>query len=185
VLPHLDTARRLARWLLRSEDDAEDAVQEAALRAFRYFGTFTGGNGRAWFLQIVRHQCWSWRARGRRVHSDSFDEERHSDGWSAPDPEMRLIHLDRATSINRAMNKVPRRWRKLLVLREREEFSYRELADIAGIPLGTVMSGLSRGRQAFRAALGDELNTRRRPKRRRLPPGGRQVNAMTKGEEAW
>jgi RNA polymerase sigma-70 factor (ECF subfamily) len=166
VLPHLDAAYRLARWLLGNEHDAEDVVQEAALRAFRYFGTFSGGNGRAWFLQIVRHLCWSCRGAGRPV-PDSFDEERHSGGRSEADPETQLIRIDDARSIDRAMSRVPGRWRELLVLREREELSYRELADAVGVPMGTVMSGLSRARQAFRAAWSDELNSGR-PRRQRI-----------------
>ena len=78
VLPHLAAARRLARWLLRNEHDAEDVVQESSLRAFRYFRTFTGGNGRAWFLRIVRNTCWSWRSDGFPTPTDPFDEEQHS-----------------------------------------------------------------------------------------------------------
>lgn len=168
VVPHLDAAFQLARWMLRNQNDAEDVVQEAALRAFRYFHTFGGGNGRAWFLQIVRHLCWTWRARGGRVHTDPFDEEQHSTAQSAPNPEARLIRLETTTSINRAMSEVPPRWRELLVLRGRDELSYRELADVVGVPMGTVMSGLSRGRQAFRAALGDESTKRRRRNQRRF-----------------
>jgi RNA polymerase sigma-70 factor (ECF subfamily) len=184
VLPHLDTGRHLARWLLGNTHDAEDVVQEAALRAFRYFGTFKGGNARAWFLQIVRHLAWSWRAQGQRFRSESFDEEQHSGSSSLPNPELRLIRMDRAASISRAMGKVPRRWQKLLVLREREEMSYRELADAADVPVGTVMSGLSRGRQAFRVALRDELNHGKRWSPRRFPPRSRHGQCMTEGEEA-
>src|SRR6185503_7735482 len=78
VLPHLAAARRLARWQLRNEHDAEDALQEAALRAFRYFGTFSGGDGRAWFLSIVRNTCRGWRVRPMDAAMDPFDEEQHS-----------------------------------------------------------------------------------------------------------
>src|SRR5262245_45887947 len=79
VLPHLEAARRLARWLLGDEQDAEDVVQEASLRALRYFRTFSGGNGRAWFLRIVRNTCWGWRGQGVQPPTDPFDEEHHSD----------------------------------------------------------------------------------------------------------
>ncbi len=78
VLPHLDAAHRLARWLMRNEHDAEDVVQEASLRALRYFRTFTGGNGRAWFLSIVRNTSCRWRSRGVQTPTDMFDEEQHS-----------------------------------------------------------------------------------------------------------
>jgi len=157
IVPHLDAAYRLARWLLRHEHDAEDAVQEASLRALRYFHTFTGGNGRAWFLRIVRNVCWNWRAHDSSSVTDPFDEERHSSPPAASDPELRLMQIDDVALIDRAMRNLPGRGRELLVLRELEGLSYQELADVIGIPIGTVMSGLSRARQAFRAALDREL----------------------------
>ena len=158
VLPHLDAAIRLARWQMRNEQDAEDVVQEASLRALRYFRTFSGGNGRAWFLRIVRNTCWSWRGHGVQP-LDPFDEEQHSDARSAADPETLLLQTDHVTSIERAMRNLPDRFRELLVLRELEGLSYRELADEMGIPMGTVMSSLSRARQAFRAALNRSIST--------------------------
>jgi RNA polymerase sigma-70 factor, ECF subfamily len=157
ILPHLDAAYRLARWLIHSEPDAEDAVQEAALRAFRYFRTFAGGNARAWFLRIVRNTCNGWR-RGVPSITEQFDEERHSDVRPASDPEMLLLQTDDVVLIERTMRRLPDRFRELLVLRELEDLSYREMADVMDIPIGTVMSGLSRARQAFRVALEDELN---------------------------
>ena len=160
VLPHLDAAFRLARWQMRNEHDAEDVVQEASLRALRYFRTFSGGNGRAWFLRIVRNTCWSWRD-GVQPLSDPFDEEQHSDARSASDPETLLLQTDDVTSIERAMRNLPDRFRELLVLRELEGLSYRELADEMGIPMGTVMSSLSRARQAFRLALNNHSKPRR------------------------
>lgn len=153
VLPHLDAAYRLARWQLGNEHDAEDVVQEASLRALRYFRTFSGGNGRAWFLRIVRNTCWGWRGQGAQPLTDPFDEEQHSDAQSSSDPETLLLRTDDVQSLDRAMRSLPDRFRELLVLRELEGFSYRELADELGIPIGTVMSSLSRARQAFRAAL--------------------------------
>jgi len=152
VLPHLDAAFRLALWQMRNEHDAEDVVQEASLRALRYFRTFSGGNGRAWFLRIVRNTCWSWRGHSVQPLSDPFDEEEHS-GDQSSDPETLLLQTDDVSSIERAMRNLPDRFRELLVLRELEGLSYRELADEMGIPMGTVMSSLSRARQAFRAAL--------------------------------
>jgi len=158
VLPHLDAADRLARWLMRNQPDAEDAVQEASLRALRYFGTFSGGDGRAWFLRIVRNTCSGWRGHGFQAPTDQFDEEQHSRAQPARDPETLLLHTDDAALMERAMSHLPRRSRDLLVLRELEGLSYRELADAMDIPMGTVMSGLSRARQALRGAL-EELNS--------------------------
>jgi len=157
VLPHLQAAHRLAHWLMRNEHDAEDVVQEASLRAFRYFRTFTGGNGRAWFLRIVRNTCCGWRGHGCHAPTDSFDEVLHS--WVRPttDPEALLLQSDDITLIERAMRSLPDRFRELLALRELEGLSYRELADAKGIPMGTVMSGLSRARDALRAAVDHEV----------------------------
>jgi len=153
VLPHLDAARRLARWLVGNEHDAEDAVQEASLRAFRYFGTFSGRNGRGWFLRIVRNVCWRWRGSKAATPTDLFDEERHSGAGWMPDPETLLLRAADVSLIEGAITDLPDRARALLVLREVEGLSYQELSDVLEIPLGTVMSGLSRARQAFRKAL--------------------------------
>ena len=157
VLPHLDAAYRLARWLMRNEHDAEDVVQEASLRALRYFRTFTGGNGRAWFLRIVRNTCHGWRGHSVQALTDPFDEEQHSSTRPASDPETLLLQTDDVLLIERAMSGLPDRFRELLVLRELEGLSYREIADVMDIPIGTVMSGLSRARQAFRRVLDNEL----------------------------
>jgi RNA polymerase sigma-70 factor (ECF subfamily) len=157
VLPHLPAAHRLARRMMRNEHDAEDVVQEASLRAFRYFRTYTGGNGRAWFLTIVRNTGTRWRGVNRRAPTDLFDEEQHRDTRPASDPERLLLQTDDVTLIGRAMGRLPERFRDLLALRELQGLSYRELADVMRIPMGTVMSGLSRARQAFRRALDCEL----------------------------
>ena len=158
VLPHLDAAYRLARWLTRNDEDAKDVVQEASLRAFRYFRTFTGGSGRAWFFRIVRNTCYGWRGHAGRVVTDMFDEEQHSSDRPASDPETLLLQTAHATVIARAMRNLPARFRRLLVLREFEGLSYRELANALEIPIGTVMSRLSRARQALREALDSEAN---------------------------
>ena len=157
VLPHLDAARRLARWLMRDEHDAEDAVQEASLRAFRYFRTFDGGDGRAWFLRIVRNTCYGWRRHGSRVPTDLFDEEQHSSAQPQPDPETLLLRTHDVALMARALDRLPDHFHQLLVLRELEGLSYRELSDVIGIPIGTVMSRLSRGREALRNALGTDF----------------------------
>src|SRR5262245_55874926 len=153
VLPHLPAGHRLARWLMGNDDDAEDAVQEASLRALRYFRTFTGGNGRAWFLRIVRNTCWERRGQKSQERTDMFDEAQQSRGSAAEDPEMLLLRTDGQTLITRALEALPERFRGLLVLRELQGLSYREVADAMAMPMGTVMSGLSRARQALRVAL--------------------------------
>jgi RNA polymerase sigma-70 factor, ECF subfamily len=157
VLPHLDAAYRLARWLLRNEHDAEDVVQDASLRALRYFRTFNGGNGRAWFLKIVRNACWGWRRRNSQASAEPFDEEQHSIARPMSDPEALLLRTDDVALIERVMRNLPDRFRELLVLRELEDLSYQELADVLQVPIGTIMSRLSRARQAFRVALNNEL----------------------------
>jgi RNA polymerase sigma-70 factor, ECF subfamily len=166
VLPHLDAAYRLARWLMANEHDAEDVVQEASLRAFRYFRTFAGGNGRAWFLRIVRNICYGWHGQKVQLPTDVFDEEQHSGAQLATDPEELMLHAANVEMIEHALREMPGRFRELLVLRELEDLSYQELADVLGIPMGTVMSGLSRARHAFRRELSARLKQReRRPHR--------------------
>lgn len=157
VLPHLDAAYRLASWLMRDPDVAEDVVQEASLRAFRYFRTFVGGDGRAWFLRIVRNTCHGWRGHRYQPPTDSFDEEQHSSAQPQSDPETLLLQTDDATLIARALSSLPDHFHQLLVLRELEGLSYQELSDVIGIPMGTVMSRLSRAREALRSALDTEL----------------------------
>ena len=157
VVPHLDAGYRLARWLMRDERDAEDVVQEASLRAFRYFRTFVGGDGRAWFLRIVRNTCYGWRRHGCQPATDSFDEEQHSNARPQSDPETLLLQSDDATLIARALSSLPDHFHQLLVLRELDGLSYRELSEVIGIPMGTVMSRLSRARVALRRALDTEL----------------------------
>ena len=155
---HLDAGYRLARWLLRNQDDAEDVVQEASLRALRYYQSFAGGNGRAWFLRIVRNTCWGWRDRRRRAQDDPFDEEHHVDIRPASIPESLLLRTDGAASIARALSALPDRLRTLLVLREFEGLWYQELAAAEGIPVGTVMleavPGSSRAARRPRARAG-------------------------------
>lgn len=157
VLPHLDSAYRLAYWLMRDEHDAEDVVQEASLRALRYFRTFAGGDGRAWFLKIVRNTCINWRNYRFQAQTDPFDEERHCCDRPTSDPETLLLRTDDAMLVARAMSNLPQRFHQVLVLRELEGLSYREMADAMDIPMGTVMSSLSRARHALRGALDSEL----------------------------
>ena len=148
ILPHLDAAYNFARWLVRNSDDAEDVVQEACLRAFRYFGTFRGGNARAWLLRIVRTTSFTWlqKNHGRRQETE-FDEEIHRSGGDDLSPETLLLQRAKTQLLDQAMRQLPDRLREVLVLRELEGLSYKEIADVLGIPLGTVMSTLSRARE--------------------------------------
>jgi RNA polymerase sigma factor (sigma-70 family) len=174
VVPHLAAARRLARWLTRNEHDADDVVQEASLRAFRYFRSFTGGNGRAWFLAIVRNTSADWRRRSANQCGDPFDEEQHGNAHAVTaDPELLALQADDAALIARALRNLPDRFHQVLALREIEGLSYRELADAIGIPIGTVMSRLARAREALRAELGDQLTRGVTPS----PPAAREEEA--------
>jgi RNA polymerase sigma-70 factor (ECF subfamily) len=156
ILPHLDAAHNLARWLVRSSDDAEDVVQEACLRAFRYFGTFRGGNARAWLLKIVRTTAFRWLQKNRAQHlATEFDEAIHSEGCEAFNPEILLLQGADTQLLEQAMNLLPDRLREVLLLREREGLSYKEIADVVSVPMGTVMSTLFRARERFRHAASD------------------------------
>jgi RNA polymerase sigma-70 factor, ECF subfamily len=154
LLNHLDAAYNLARWLTHNEHDAEDIVQDAYLRAIRHFGSFHGGEGRAWLLTIVRNRCYdSARQKGVRERTTSFDEELHNTRQVTLDPETSLLQKERAGLLRDALAELPLEIREVLVLRELEELSYKEIASIARIPMGTVMSRLSRGRQQLQQVL--------------------------------
>jgi RNA polymerase sigma-70 factor, ECF subfamily len=153
ILPHLDAAYNLARWLVRNSDDAEDIVQEACLRAFRYFAGFHGGDARAWLLRIVRNTSYRWLQKTRAYEpAVLFDEEVHTSGIEPSNPEQLLLQNADGRLVERAMNELPVRFREILVLRELEGLSYKEIADVMCVPLGTVMSTLSRARARFRLA---------------------------------
>ncbi len=155
VLPHLDAAYNLARHLVRNADDAEDAVQEACLRAMRYFGGFRGGDGRAWLLAIVRNACYTQLRRGRAdAAATEFDEEIHTAAGDEPAPEADLARKLTAESLERALERLPLVFREVIVLRELEDLSYTEIAEIAGVPIGTVMSRLARARARLQRDLG-------------------------------
>lgn len=152
VLPHLDAAVNLARWLLRNRADAEDVVQEAMLRAFRFFERFRGGDARAWLLQIVRNCCYSWLQKNRPSDlMDEFDEELHL--LPSLTPEALAAQADERRRLMQALEFLPPRWREVLVLRELEGCSYKEIGEITGIPIGTVMSTLSRARGRLQQTL--------------------------------
>lgn len=160
ALPYLNAAYNLARWLLRDDRAAEDVVQEAYLRGFRFFDSFRGGDARPWLLGIVRNCSYSWlQQRGQEGETLEFDEDRDSQADAAvdqvpADPEALLLRkLDRQR-IDRAIEGLPPVFREVIVLRELEAMSYDEIAAVAGIPAGTVMSRLSRARTLLRQALG-------------------------------
>ena len=156
ILPHLDAAHNLARWLVRGSDDAEDVVQEACLQAFRYFGTFRGGNARAWLLKIVRNTAFRWLQKNRaQQFATEFNEAIHSEECEGPNPENLLLQGADTQLLEQAMNVLPDRLREVLLLREQEGLSYKEIAEVAGVPIGTVMSTLFRARERFRHAASD------------------------------
>lgn len=146
VMRHLDAAHNLARWLARNDQDAEDVVQEAMLRAFRFFGGFRGGDGKVWLLAIVRNvfytQCAQVPARGVL---DEFDETVHG-GVEDDDPQAALLRAVDAQTLRDALERLPLAFREVLVLRELEECSYKEIASITHLKIGTVMSRLARAR---------------------------------------
>jgi len=153
LVAHLDAAYNLARWLMRNETEAEDAVQEAYLRAIRHWAGFRGGDGRAWLLTIVRNACYDrLKQKGASDQHTDFDEAVHSAGRQTPNPETALLLAERTELVKKSLAELPAQHREVLVLREQEELSYREIADITGIPLGTVMSRLSRARQHLQEA---------------------------------
>ncbi len=167
VLPHLDAAYNLARWLLRDGTDAEDVVQEACLRAYTYFDGFRGGNAKAWLLKIVRNSCYSWFKDNPKGESMTPDDE----GRLAPEheralnaagpcdlsPEARLLAAADQAVLQEGLNALPANYREVLVLREIEELSYKEISEIADIPIGTVMSRLARARELLQSSLARRL----------------------------
>lgn len=147
ILPHLDAAYNLARRLARNEQDAQDIVQEAYLRAFRHFANFHGSDGRAWVLTIVRNTGFTWLAANRqRLYTEQFDENLIPPDTRSPNPEAQLLRNDGTRFLRNAIENLPPDFREVLVLREIEEMSYKEIADCTGMPTGTVMSRLSRAR---------------------------------------
>jgi len=152
VLPHLDAAFNLARWLLHGRADAEDVTQDAMLRAFRFFRGFHGGDARAWVLQIVRNTCYTWLEKNRPLElSTEFDEGLYPQ--SGANPETLAIAGDNRERLTRALADLPPRFREVLVLRELEGCSYKEIAAVTSVPIGTVMSTLARARQRLQRAL--------------------------------
>lgn len=157
VLPHLDAAYNLARWLVRNGTDAEDLVQEAYLRAWKGFSGFRGADGRGWLLAIVRNTCYTWlRANRRQELAVEFDEGVHSgaggDG-ELPEAERLVAESAGRQTLEKALQELPAEFREVIVLRELEELSYKEISEIAGVPVGTVMSRLARARSRLQISL--------------------------------
>jgi RNA polymerase sigma-70 factor (ECF subfamily) len=159
VMAHLDAAYNLARWLARNERDAEDVVQEACLRAFRFYASFHGGNARAWLLAIVRNTYYTWLEKNRaQMQNVEFTDDTVAavdyDMATTADSVERLLQEDDTRQlVRRALEMIPAEFREVIVLRELEDLSYREIAQVADIPLGTVMSRLSRARKLMLKAL--------------------------------
>ena len=154
MLPHLDAAYNLAKWLLGNEQDAQDVVQEAYLRAFKSFSGFHGSNGRAWLLTIVRNTSYTLFKKNRAVDfTTTFDEEIHAPGYDSVSPATLLEQSEDAELIREAMDELPAEFREILVLRHQEDLSYKEIADVAQIPPGTVMSRLARARAKLKERL--------------------------------
>lgn len=147
LLPHLDAAYNLARWLTRDARDAEDVVQEAYLRALKHFGTFKGGDARPWLLRIVRNTYYTWIQRNRVTENMTpFEDEEEIHISDAPNPEMLLLKETDKQLVRRALRKLPTEFLEVIVLREFEELSYKQIADTVQVPVGTVMSRLARAR---------------------------------------
>jgi RNA polymerase sigma-70 factor (ECF subfamily) len=147
TLPHITAAYNLARWLTRNDHDAQDVVQEAYLRALKFFGGFRGGDGRAWLLKIVRNTCYTWLQRNRNGSTAvlSEDEIEHVES-AVPHPEALFLKKVNRELLHSAIEELPLEFREVLILRELEELSYKQIADVVEIPIGTVMSRLARAR---------------------------------------
>jgi RNA polymerase sigma factor (sigma-70 family) len=156
VVPHLDAAYNLSRWLTRNDTDAQDVVQEAYLRAFKFFGSYKGGDSRAWLLTIVRNTCYTWLHQNRaRELTTEFDEEVHS--TESVNPETLLIEGANKKLLKQALEELPVSFREVVILRELEGLSYKEIADITDVPVGTVMSRLARARKRLQVVLAGRL----------------------------
>jgi RNA polymerase sigma-70 factor (ECF subfamily) len=158
IMPHMDAAYNLARWLVGNDTDAQDVVQEAFLRAFKFFGGFRGGDGRSWLLRIVRNSFYNWLREQQRTESHApLDEEVHSIAAETPAPDAAFLEKADREVLHQAIEALPLEFREVLVLRELEGLSYKEIADVAEAPIGTVMSRLARAREQLRQALVERL----------------------------
>jgi RNA polymerase sigma factor (sigma-70 family) len=157
VMPHLDAAYNLARWMTRNTSDGEDVAQEAMLRAFRFFDTFHGEDGRVWLLTIVRNTYLTWlRRQIPRQNAAEFDEALHTDIEATLTPEAEVLRRASEDQVRKAIAQLPTEYREVILMRELEQMSYKEIASITQAPLGTVMSRLSRGRSLLRRLIAGE-----------------------------
>ena len=153
MLPHLDAAHNLARWLTGASHEAEDVVQEAYLRALTFFDSFHGEDGRAWLLAIVRHSCYDWLRKRRQAELLDSAEEVDLAPDSCPDPEAQQLRQADRRQVQEGLERLPAEYREVLVLRELEGMSYRQIARVTDVPVGTVMSRLARARKRLAAEL--------------------------------
>jgi RNA polymerase sigma-70 factor (ECF subfamily) len=154
VLPHLDAAYNLARWLTRDDHAAEDLVQDSCVRAFKAFDRFRGGDGRAWILTIVRNTCYTWLTKNK-AHAPlvEYNDEQDGAGSEALDPALLAARGADGAAVRKALDELPAEFREVVVLRELERLSYQEIAEVSGVPVGTVMSRLSRARKRLEKSL--------------------------------
>jgi len=158
ALPHLKAAYNLARWMVHDDSEAEDIVQEAYLRAFKFFGGYYGGDSRSWLLTIVRNTCYTWLQQNRVLRlADPIDDRLDEVGVDASDPETLLLQRVDSQMVRQALQELPVEFREVVVLREMEGLSYKEIADVVDIPIGTVMSRLKRGRQRLHTLLAKRM----------------------------
>jgi RNA polymerase sigma factor (sigma-70 family) len=148
ALPHLDSVHNLARWLMRNDDEAQEVVQETFLRALRYFDSYRGSDAKAWLFAILRNACLTWRSRKRQTGAtESFDEGTHSPQTLMRDQEHQMIDAGRMVTLRHCIEMLPLEYREVLIMRELEEMSYRQISEAMAVPVGTVMSRLSRARR--------------------------------------
>jgi RNA polymerase sigma-70 factor (ECF subfamily) len=154
ILPHLDAAYNLARWLTRNEQDAQDMVQEASLRAFKFFDGFRGGDARSWLLTTVRNTCYTWLRQNRRGQAmTQFDEEIHTADEDSLNPSALALKNADMEMLQQSLEQLPDEFREVIVLRDLEELSYKQIAEVTNVPLGTVMSRLARARARLKQIL--------------------------------
>jgi len=166
VVPHLDAAYNLARWMTRNDHDAQDVVQEAFLRAFRFFDSLKDPDPRPWLMAIVRNTSYTWLERNRPADivpiddQDLLPSDTETAGHATPmesNPEVILLQSANRKLVNQALEEIPVGYREVLVMRELEDLSYKEIAHVAAIPIGTVMSRLARGREMLRRAIENRM----------------------------
>ena len=159
ALPHITAAYNLARWLTRNDHDAQDVVQEAYLRALKFFPGFRGSDGRPWLLKIVRNTCFTWLQRNRpREAAMVSEDEMDAVESGEPDPEALMLKKADEELLQRALAELPIEFREVVIMRELEGLSYREIAEVADIPIGTVMSRLARARTRLQQRLASNLH---------------------------